>query len=338
MIKLKKITEIVGGELKGDPDYGISSINSLRVADKQEITFCIKEDIREGTVHAGALIVKRNSKIRYPNLIFVDHPYVAFSRLLDFFYPHQPFCHGIDPGASVSKKSILGKNVSIGAFSFVGDHCEIEDHTEIHAGVIIYRNVKIGKHCLIYANVVIREDVEIGDHTIIQPGAVIGADGFGFTRNSEGTVLKIPQKGRVIIGKYCEIGANTCIDRSTIENTLIKDYVKTDNLIQIGHNVTIGKNTMLSAQTGISGSTEIGADVVMGGQVGIGDHLKITDGVMMAGKTGVTGNIKEKSIVAGYPHQEIRKWRREQVLIRNLEHHIERIKILEEKVKKLEGK
>jgi UDP-3-O-[3-hydroxymyristoyl] glucosamine N-acyltransferase len=313
-------------------------VNSLYGASKHEIAFCIKDAIIPGAIHAGALIVHRKSQINYPNLIFVDHPYVAFSQLLDFFFPHQPFCQGIDPRASVSKNSNLGKDVSVGAFSYVGQGCEIGDHTEIHAGVMIYRDVKIGKHCIIYANSVIREDVEIGEHTIIQPGAIIGADGFGFTRNADGTILKIPQKGRVIIGKYCEIGANTCIDRSTIENTIIGDYVKTDNLIQIGHNVTIGSNSMLSAQTGISGSTEIGADVVMGGQVGIGDHLKIADGVMMAGKTGVTGNIKDKCIVAGYPHQEIRKWRREQVLMRNLEHHIERIKILEEKVKKLEGK
>jgi UDP-3-O-[3-hydroxymyristoyl] glucosamine N-acyltransferase len=153
-----------------------------------------------------------------------------------------------------------------------------------------------------------------------------------------GNIHKIPQKGRVIIGNHCEIGANTCIDRSTIEKTELKEYVKTDNLIQIGHNVTIGKSTRLSAQTGISGSTEIGENVLMGGQVGIGDHLKIADGVMIAGKTGVTGHVKTKSIVAGYPHREIRKWRKENVLLRNLENYVERLKSLEQKVKKLEEK
>ncbi|MCK4836229.1 MAG: UDP-3-O-(3-hydroxymyristoyl)glucosamine N-acyltransferase, partial [Candidatus Aminicenantes bacterium] len=193
-------------------------------------------------------------------------------------------------------------------------------------------------HCIIYSNVVIREDVEIGNHVIIQSGAILGSDGFGFTLDSQGNITKIPQKGRVIIGNHCEIGGNTCIDKSTIEKTELKDYVKTDNLIQIGHNVTIGKSSRLSAQTGISGSTEIGEDVLMGGQVGIGDHLKIANGVMIAGKTGVTGHIKQKCIIAGYPHQEIRKWRKDQVLIRNLENYVERIKLLEKKVKKLEEK
>jgi len=172
----------------------------------------------------------------------------------------------------------------------------------------------------------------------IQPGAVIGADGFGFTRLSNGQPVKIPQKGKVIIGNNCEIGANTCIDRSTIEETILNDYVKIDNLVQIGHNTKIGKSTAISALSGISGSVEIGENVIMGGQVGIADHIKITDGVMIAARCGVSKNIKNKSIIAGSPHQEIAKWRKSFVIYRNIEKYIEKIKILENKIKKLEEK
>lgn len=338
MKKLEEIAGIINGELKGNPHKAIASINSLENAGQGDIAFTVSETIDPKKTKAGALIVKRGSPIRYPDLIFVDHPYLAFATLLGIFFPRQRFNDGIDGKAAVSPTATLGSNVSIGSFSVVGDHSVIGDNSEIHAGVIIYGHVKIGRHCLIYSNVVIREEVEIGDHVIIQPGAVIGSDGFGFTRDHRGKIVKIPQKGRVIIGNHCEIGANTCIDRSTIEKTELKDFVKTDNLIQIGHNVTIGQSTRLSAQTGISGSTEIGENVLMGGQVGIGDHLKIADGVMIAGKTGVTGHVKNTSIIAGYPHREIKKWRRENVLLRNLEGYVDRLKDLEKKVKKMEEK
>lgn len=338
MKTLETIAEIINGNLKGDPHKTIRSVNSLKTAGRDEIAFTVSETIDPQTVTAGALIVKKESRIHYPDLIFVDQPYLAFATLLDVFFPHQPFNRGVDKTASVSPTASLGKGVSIGAFSAVGDQTRIGEHTEIHAGVIIYGKVKIGKHCLIYSRVVIREDVDIGDHVIIQPGAVIGSDGFGFTQDPRGNIFKIPQKGRVIIGNHCEIGANTCIDRSTIEKTELKEYVKTDNLIQIGHNVTIGRSTRISAQTGISGSTEIGENVLMGGQVGIGDHLKIADGVMIAGKTGVTGHVKSKCIIAGYPHREIKKWRKEHVLLRNLEAFFDRLKRLEQRMKKMEEK
>jgi UDP-3-O-[3-hydroxymyristoyl] glucosamine N-acyltransferase len=204
--------------------------------------------------------------------------------------------------------------------------------------VIIYRDVKIGRDCLIYSQVVIRENVEIGDRVIIHPGAVIGTDGFGYGRNADGTPVKIPQKGKVIIAAGCEIGANTCIDRSTIEETTLAENVKLDNLVQLGHNVRIGKNTIISSQTGISGSTEIGENVVMGGQVGIADHVKIADGVMIAAKSGISGSVKTKMIVAGIPHQEFSAWRKNMVLVRNLADWKEKLRLIEKKIKALEEK
>ncbi|MCI0470262.1 MAG: UDP-3-O-(3-hydroxymyristoyl)glucosamine N-acyltransferase, partial [Candidatus Aminicenantes bacterium] len=232
MIKLKQLCEIVNGRLKGDPEFQVRSVNSLEKAGKDEITFAAKDGVKLENMQAGALIVTKESTLAYPNLIYVEEPYAAFARLLEFFFPHRRFNEGIADYAVVSPTAVIGKNVGIAAFSYVGEDAQIGDNCEIHAGVKIYRNVKIGSDCIIYANVVIREDVEIGHHVIIQPGAAIGGDGFGFTRLKDGTPIKIPQKGKVIIGNYCEIGANTCIDRSTIEETILADYVKLDNLVQ----------------------------------------------------------------------------------------------------------
>ena len=340
MANLKKITEIVAGQLQGDPASEITGVQALKKAGPSEIAFVArgKESLDLSAIKAGALIVAADSRINYPNLVHVADPQLAFAKLLDFFHPQQPFCTGVAANASISEKAQLANNVRIGPFSYVGENSQIGENTEIHAGVIIYRDVKIGRDCLIYSQVVIRENVEIGDRVIIHPGAVIGADGFGYGRNADGTPVKIPQKGKVIIAAGCEIGANTCIDRSTIEETTLAENVKLDNLIQIGHNVHIGKNTMISSQTGISGSTEIGENVVMGGQVGIADHVKIADRVMIAAKSGVSGSVKTKMIIAGIPHQEFSAWRKNMVLIRNLADWKEKLRLIEKKIKALEEK
>lgn len=333
-INLKKVCELVGGQLRGNPEFEIQSVNSLEKANRKEITFAAKDNIKVENLNAGALIVGKQSQIEYPNLVYVEEPYIAFARLLDFFFPQQRFNKGIDENAVISPTAVIGKDVSIGAFSYIGHHTEIQDDTEVHAGVIVYRNVKIGRGCLIYSNVVIREEVEIGNHVIIQPGAIIGADGFGFSRLSDGTPVKIPQKGKVIIGSHCEIGANSCIDRSTIEETVLGDHVKLDNLVQIGHNVKIGRGTAISGLCGISGSCEIGENVIMAGQVGVADHTRIADGAIFGGKTGVSGHVKEKGLYAGIPYQDFKQWQRNIAIFKNLEKYIDRMKVLEKTIKK----
>lgn len=328
MAKLGEIAKLINGELVGDNDYEIDNINSLYKANKREITFSKSDDIKLDKLNAGALIVKENSKIQYKNLIIVKNPYEAFSILLNFFRPEPKFKTGHQ--ISIDKSAKIGNKVIIGDFTFIANDVSIGDGSEIHSNVSIYSNVKIGKNCKIYSNVVIREDVEIGDNVIIHSGAVIGSDGFGYYRDNENTPHKIPQRGRVIIMDNCEIGANVCIDRSTVEDTLIESNVKLDNLIQVGHNVIIGRNTTISALTGISGSTKIGNNVIMAGQVGIADHIEIADGSIIAGKTGITGTIKKRGIYAGYPYQDIRSWRKSVVLFKNLESIVERIKNIEE--------
>jgi UDP-3-O-[3-hydroxymyristoyl] glucosamine N-acyltransferase len=340
MPELKEIADLLGADFSGNGDLEITGVQALAKAGPGDIAYIARgrEDVDLSRVRAGALIVASGSPPAYANRVVVPDPQLAFARLLEYFHPRLPFWTGVADNAYVSEKAKLAVDVSIGPFSFIGENSQIGDGTEIHAGVAIYNDVTIGRDCLIYSHVVIRENVEIGDRVIIHPGAVIGADGFGFGRAADGTAVKIPQKGRVIIGSGCEIGANSCIDRSTIEETVLEENVKLDNLVQIGHNVHIGKDTAISAQTGISGSTRIGAQVIMGGQVGIADHVQIADGVMIAAKSGVTGSIKTKMIVAGIPHQEIGSWRKNMVLARNLAAWKDKLRWLENKIKKMEEK
>jgi len=340
MPDLKEIAALINGEWLGDGALEIQGIQALHRAGPHEIAFVAKErrDIDLAALHAGALIVAIDSPVAYGNRILVADPHLAFACLLALFHPRQPFWKGIAANASVAASAALGDGVSVGPCSFIGERSRVGAGSEIHSGVAVYHDVTIGRDCLIYANAVIRENVEIGDNVIIHPGAVIGADGFGFGRTAEGAAVKVPQVGKVIIGSGCEIGANTCIDRSTIEETVLEENVKLDNLVQIGHNVRIGRDSAISSQTGISGSTRIGSQVIMGGQVGIADHVHIADGVMIAAKSGVTGSIKTRMIVAGIPHQEIGDWRKNMVLVRNLAAMKDKLRQLEKKIRELEEK
>ena len=337
MPKLKEIAALLNGELLGNGELEIAGVRSLPCAGPGEIAYVARgNEAAAAGSRAGALVVARESGVEHANRVLVSDPQLAFAVLLRHFHPRRPLWQGVSPAASVAPSAVLGAGACVAPFAFIGEECRIGERTEIHPGATIYRDVVIGRDCLIYANVVIREGARIGDNVIIHPGAVIGADGFGFGRTADGAAVKVPQVGRVVIGDGCEIGANTCIDRSTIEETVLEANVKLDNLVQVGHNVRIGRDTAISAQTGISGSTRIGAQVIMGGQVGVADHVDIADGVMVAALTGITGSIRSKMVVAGIPHQEMGEWRRNMVLARNLAAMRDRIRMLEKKIKEME--
>ncbi len=265
MKDLKELSKLVNGKLKGDPDLKIRIVNSVDNAGPDEIAIAVKQGMVTGKIRAGALVVTEASGIEYKNLIYVEDPFIALSILITHFFPVERFNNGIGKFVSIAGSAEIGEGSSFGDHTYVGDNVKIGKNCEIHSGVKIYKNVSIGDNALIYSNVVIREDVVIGDSVVIQPGAVIGSDGFGFARDKTGKPVKIPQRGNVVIGDDCEIGANVCIDRSTLDNTIIADSVKIDNLVQIGHNVKVGESTSISAQSGISGSTEVGRNVTNGG-------------------------------------------------------------------------
>ncbi len=333
-MKLKEISKILSLPLEGDGEIEITGLSSLDSAKEGDISFFSDPKLKSllETTKASALIIPEDFTFKRVPVLKAKNPYLEFAKLMAIFYPPPKFAAGVHSTVIVSDSASIHPSAHIGAFTFIGERVSIGENTVIMAHSFIGDDVKIGKDCLIYPNVTVRERVVIGERVIIHSGAVIGSDGFGYIKKEDGTYFKIPQIGTVIIEDDVEIGANTTIDRAALGETRIGRGSKLDNLIQIGHNVKIGENTIIAAQTGIAGSTQIGKGVTMGGQVGIADHLKIGDFTIIAGKTGVASNIPPNSIIAGYPEMEIRMWRRVQASLSRLPEIVREIREIKEKL------
>jgi UDP-3-O-[3-hydroxymyristoyl] glucosamine N-acyltransferase len=237
--------------------------------------------------------------------------------IIKVFYEEVPLVPSISEKADIHSTARIGQAVSIGAFCSIQAYVVIEDETIIHPGVTIYANAVIGRGCVIHSGAVVRENCVIKSGAIIQNGAVIGADGFGYLPGPKG-LRKVPQVGHVIIGEEVEVGANSCIDRGTIASTKVGTATKIDNLVQIGHNVTIGSNSILCGQVGVAGSAKIGDQVVLGGSAKVADHVSISSKVRCAGLSGVTADIRESGDYAGFPAVKASKWRRSLAAINRL--------------------
>jgi UDP-3-O-[3-hydroxymyristoyl] glucosamine N-acyltransferase len=236
----------------------------------------------------------------------------------------------------IAKNASLGEGVFIAAFAYLSNGTIIGNNTKIHAGAFLGERVKVGNNSVIHAGVKIYHDCIIGDHVIIHAGTVVGSDGFGFAPQTDGSYKKVPQLGNVVVEDYVEIGANTTIDRATLGSTFIRKGVKIDNLVQVAHNVDIGIDTVIAAQTGISGSTKIGSNVMIGGQVGVAGHITIADGTKVTGQSGVTKPVKNKNaVLSGTPALNIHDSRRSQVLAKNLPELEKRVKELEKMIQEL---
>ena len=245
------------------------------------------------------------------NLVKVKDPVGAFAELVPQFFEAAPVESGISPLASVHSSSEIGSGTSIGAFTVVGPHCIIEEQVTLHPHVTLYPGVRIGARSIIHAGAVIREDCVLGADCIVQPGVVVGADGFGYFLKPGVGLAMVPQVGTVNIGNRVDLGANTCVDRATLGETSIKDGTKIDNLVQIGHNNSIGANVTICGQVGIAGSSTVGDFAVLGGQSGVADHVHVVAGVRLAGRGGITGDIKEKGDYGGFPAIPAKQWRRQ---------------------------
>ncbi len=333
-MKLKEISKILSLPLEGDGEVEITGLSSLDSAEEGDISFFSDPKLKNllETTKASALIIPEDFAFSRLPVLKAKNPYLEFTKLMAIFYPPPKFAPRVHLTAIVADSAYIHPSVHIGAFTFIGERVSIGENTVIMPHSFIGDDVKIGKDCLIYPNVTIRERVLIGERVIIHSGAVIGSDGFGYIKKEDGTFFKIPQIGTVIIEDDVEIGASTTIDRATLGETRIGRGSKLDNLIQIGHNVKIGENTIIAAQTGIAGSTEIGKGVTMAGQVGIADHLKIGDFTIIAAKTGVASNIQANSIIAGYPEMEIRLWRRVQASLSRLPELVRDLREIKEKL------
>ena len=241
---------------------------------------------------------------------------------------------GIDTLAFVSPKATIGKDVYIGAFACIGDGAVIGDGTQIYPHVVVGDGVKMGEKCLIYPNVTLYQGCQLGNNVTIHAGSVIGADGFGFAPNTEG-YNKIPQIGVVIIEDNVEIGANTCVDRSTMGATIIHKGVKLDNLIQVAHNCEIGENTVMSAQVGIAGSTKVGSWCMFGGQVGLAGHITIGDHVNLGAQSGVPGSLKANQTLIGTPPMEPTPYFKSQAIFRRLPEMYKELSALRKEIEEL---
>jgi UDP-3-O-[3-hydroxymyristoyl] glucosamine N-acyltransferase len=339
-IRLSVLAKQLACPYKGKGITLITGVSSLEDAKKGDLVFLAQKKFRKQleSTNASAAIVPAGESFDKIPTIQSENPQLSFIQAVQYFFqPYRPD-QGIHSLAFVSPTAQIGKKVSIGAFSFIGDDVEIGSGSVIFPSVSIYPRARLGQNCTIHSHVSIREDTSIGRRVIIHNGAVIGSDGFGYIQDKRKSHIKIPQKGIVIIEDDVEIGANTTIDRASLGKTIVRKGTKIDNLVQIAHNVEIGSNVILVAQTGIAGSSKIGKKVIAGGQVGIADHVEIGDNVILAAKSGVTKSIPADSMVAGIPHLDIQEWRKAWVSIPRLYDLLKEIKTLKKKIDQLENK
>jgi UDP-3-O-[3-hydroxymyristoyl] glucosamine N-acyltransferase len=336
-LTLEELSERLDAELSGERGVLVSGINSLRDAVDGEVSLYTDrryEDALKST-KASAIIVQKKTEFFHGPQLIVSNPALAYAKAASLFSPALQRFPGISSEAVIHETSTIGKNVSIYPLVYVGEEAVIREGATLFPGVYVGDRVTIGKNTVIYPNVTLMPGVAIGDEVIIHAGTVVGSDGFGFARDGSKSV-KIPQLGTVQIDDHVEIGANNTIDRAALGKTWIKSGVKTDNLVQIAHNVTIGENTIIVAQTGISGSVTVGNQVVIGGQVGISDHTEIGDRVMIGSQSGVAKSISTGEVVSGTPTMPHRLWLKTRGLIVRLPELNEKIRSLEKKVAELE--
>jgi UDP-3-O-[3-hydroxymyristoyl] glucosamine N-acyltransferase len=341
----QQIAMMIQGQVEGDASVTVHNFGKIEEATAGQITFLAnpKYEAFLYTTAASIVIIGAQQQLKEKikaTLIRVPDAYAAFATLLTKYQELKAQqLEGIQSPSFIAPSAKIGTNHFIAAFAYINEGATLGDHVKIFPNVVIGENVKIGNHVTIHPGVVVYADCVIGNHVTIHSGSIIGSDGFGFAPKEDGSYQKVPQLGNVVIEDDVEIGANTTIDRATIGSTFIRKGVKLDNQIQIAHNVEIGSNSVIAAQTGVSGSTKIGKNVMAGGQVGISGHLAIADGIKIAGKTGVTKSFLTANMtLTGYPAAEQKQSLRSQVYVKNLPELEKRVQELEILVQQLSQK
>ena len=341
----QQIAMMIQGQVEGDASVTVHNFGKIEEATAGQISFLAnpKYEAFLYTTAASIVIIGAQQQLKEKinaTLIRVPDAYAAFATLLTKYQELKAQqLEGIQSPSYIAPSAKIGTNHFIAAFAYINEGATLGDHVKIFPNVVIGENVKIGNHVTIHPGVVVYADCVIGNHVTIHSGSIIGSDGFGFAPKEDGSYQKVPQLGNVVIEDDVEIGANTTIDRATIGSTFIRKGVKLDNQIQIAHNVEIGSNSVIAAQTGVSGSTKIGKNVMAGGQVGISGHLAIADGIKIAGKTGVTKSFLTANMtLTGYPAAEQKQSLRSQVYVKNLPELEKRVQELEILVQQLSQK
>ncbi len=318
----KQIAEYIQGVIIGDEEATVHTFAKIEEGIPGALSFLSNPKYTHYIYDTKSSIVLVNKDFQperdiQATLIKVDNAYESLAKLMTLYEMSKPKKSGIDPLASVAASAKIGKNVYIGAFTCIEEGAEIGDNAYIHPHVTVGCNAKVGENTILYPQVTIYHDCRVGNQCIIHAGAVIGADGFGFAPSAEG-YEKIPQIGIAIIEDNVEIGANTCIDRSTMGATIVHKGVKLDNLIQVAHNVEVGSHTVMASQVGIAGSTKIGEWCMFGGQVGVAGHIQIGDHVNVGAQSGIPGNTKSGSSLMGYPAIEPKQFARSSAVFKKL--------------------
>lgn len=318
---VEEIARNINAKIIGDQNFLIQDVATLNLAKPSDIAFLSNAKYLSGYTNtkAGAcLISEENIKFapKNINLLICADPYAAYAKTVQKFYPQKDQDEYISNKANIHNSAKIGRNCRIEAGVYIGKNVVIGDNVALGSNTCVDNNVKIGSNNKIAENVTIKYSI-IGDNCIVHPGARIGQDGFGYAAGKDG-IIKVNQLGIVVIGNNVEIGANSCIDRGAISNTIIGNNCKIDNLVQIGHNVEIGENSFIAAQAGVAGSSKLGSGVMLGGQVGISGHLKIGNGVMIAAQGGAIQDIDDNSVVGGTPTVPIKEWHRQSILLKKM--------------------
>lgn len=333
----EQIAGILEGTIDGDPTIEVSKLAKIEEGTKGSLTFLANPKYKPYiyTTKASITIVSSDfepDEALTTTLIKVDDAYGAFTKLLEYYNQIKLNKSGIEQPSFISDSAKIGSDIYIGAFSYIGDNVTIGKNVKIFPNSYIGDNVVIGDHSIVFSGGKIYSDCVIGNSCVINSGAIIGADGFGFAPNEKGEYAKVPQIGNVILEDNVDIGAGTTIDRATLGSTIIKKGVKLDNQIQIAHNVEIGKNTVIAAQTGVAGSTKIGENCQIGGQVGIAGHLTIGNNVKVQAQSGIGRNVKDNEVLQGSPSFGYSDWSKSYVYFKNLPKLAKTINELEKKV------
>ncbi|QLE02773.1 UDP-3-O-(3-hydroxymyristoyl)glucosamine N-acyltransferase [Galbibacter sp. BG1] len=331
-----QIAGILEGEIVGDPEVEVSKLSKIEEGTEGSLTFLANPKYTSYiySTRASITIVNKSFKVEQEistTLIKVEDAYKSFSKLLEYYNQVKLNKTGIEQPVFLSETATYGKELYMGAFTYVGDNVKIGENVKIYPNVYIGDNVSIGDNVIIFAGAKIYSESIVGKNCVIHSGCVIGADGFGFSPNENGEFQKVPQTGNVILEDYVDIGAGTTIDRATLGSTIIRRGVKLDNQIQIAHNVEIGENTVIAAQTGIAGSTKIGKNCMIGGQVGIVGHIVIGDRVRIQAQSGIGRNIKDEEVLQGSPALNYGDYNKSYVHFKNLPKVVDRINQLEKK-------
>lgn len=333
-MKLGELANRLGAELRGNANLEVTGVKGIEEAGPTEITFVANP--RYGALarktRAAAVLVEPEFPEITAATLRIKNPYHAFSRTLGMFYQPPAYAAGIDPTAVIDATAEIGEGAHIGAYVVVGPGVRLGAHATLLPHVVLYPGVQAGSYLFAHAHAVVREWCVLGDHVTLENGAIVGADGFGFSKNEKGEWEKIPQSGPVRLGNRVDVQANACIDRATVGATEIGDGSKVDNLVQVGHGSKVGQNTLLCAQVGLAGSSVVGNDAILAGQAGVAGHCSLGDGVILTAQSAVSHDVAPGKMISGSPGFDNRTWLRAVTVFQRLPELLKRLDRVEKKV------